>query len=180
MNDFVIENGVLKRYQGPDGDVVLPEEVTGMDAEAFDGCVSVTSITIPGELTVVGDSIFDDKGLRKIVAPQTPIYFWKKEGRMLSALRGYLEQGERYAPPILEEYEAWIAQREKLLPMIFHVDGVRGVMAFANHGKITAENFEEDFFQQAQRANATACVAFLLEWKNRHLGQTEIQRLFAL
>ena len=26
-NDFIIENGMLKKYQGPGGDVVIPENV---------------------------------------------------------------------------------------------------------------------------------------------------------
>ena len=30
INDFVIENGVLKKYQGQGGDVVIPEGVTSI------------------------------------------------------------------------------------------------------------------------------------------------------
>ena len=36
--DFVIENGVLKEYNGPGGVVVIPEGVTEIDGGAFRGC----------------------------------------------------------------------------------------------------------------------------------------------
>ena len=35
--DFVIENGVLKKYVGPGGDVVIPDGVTAISASAFRG-----------------------------------------------------------------------------------------------------------------------------------------------
>ena len=37
INDFVIENGVLKEYQGQGGDVVIPEGVTNIGAAAITG-----------------------------------------------------------------------------------------------------------------------------------------------
>ncbi len=33
--DFIIENGVLKKYTGPDGDVVIPEGVVEIGKDAF-------------------------------------------------------------------------------------------------------------------------------------------------
>ena len=35
INDFVIENGVLEKYTGPGGDVVIPEGVTSIGDSAF-------------------------------------------------------------------------------------------------------------------------------------------------
>ena len=34
-NDFIIENGVLKKYVGPGGAVIVPEEVTEIGIKAF-------------------------------------------------------------------------------------------------------------------------------------------------
>jgi hypothetical protein len=33
--DFIIENGVLTKYVGPDGDVVIPDEVVEIGEGAF-------------------------------------------------------------------------------------------------------------------------------------------------
>ena len=37
-NDFIIENGVLTKYVGPGGDVVIPEDVTEIGVQAFHMC----------------------------------------------------------------------------------------------------------------------------------------------
>ena len=34
-SDFIIENGVLKKYVGPGGDVVIPEGVSSVGKKAF-------------------------------------------------------------------------------------------------------------------------------------------------
>lgn len=52
LNDFIIENGVLKKYIGPGGDVVIPEEITEID------CFGVyfsnaESITFPDSVTYI-------------------------------------------------------------------------------------------------------------------------------
>ena len=56
--DFVIENGVLKEYVGPGGDVVVPEGVTSIGNAAFYWCRSLTSVTIPDSVTSIGYGAF--------------------------------------------------------------------------------------------------------------------------
>lgn len=58
LNDFVIENGVLKKYFGNDADVVIPEGVTKIGERAFYGCRSLTSITIPESVTEIDECAF--------------------------------------------------------------------------------------------------------------------------
>ena len=71
INDFVIENGVLKKYQGQGGDVVIPEGVTSIGAEAFEYCKSLTSIVIPESVTSIGDWAFNCcKRLTSVVIPE--------------------------------------------------------------------------------------------------------------
>lgn len=56
--DFVIENGVLKKYTGSDSDVVIPEGVTKIGGSAFEDCTSLTSVTIPNSVTSIGKWAF--------------------------------------------------------------------------------------------------------------------------
>ena len=58
MSDFVIENGVLKKYNGPGGDVTVPEGVTKIRDFAFRGCTGLTSVSLPDSVTEIGDSAF--------------------------------------------------------------------------------------------------------------------------
>ena len=57
-SDFVIENGVLKKYIGAGGDVVIPDGVTAIGDAAFAACSSVTAVTIPDSVTSIGKRAF--------------------------------------------------------------------------------------------------------------------------
>ena len=80
-NGFVIENGVLKKYTGDNGEVIVPEyvvaigegafaanksitSVTMMDglqrieAGAFEGCSNLVYLTFPSTLLMIGDRAF--------------------------------------------------------------------------------------------------------------------------
>ena len=69
-NDFVIENGVLKKYLGSGGDVVIPDGVYEIGTSAFSGCRELTSITIPGSVMRIRMSAFQCcKGLTTVTIP---------------------------------------------------------------------------------------------------------------
>ena len=57
-SDFIIENGVLKSYVGPGGDVVIPEGVTSIGDSSFRDCDSLTGIVIPEGVTRIGSDAF--------------------------------------------------------------------------------------------------------------------------
>ena len=58
-SDFEIVDGVLKKYYGEGGDVVIPDSVTSIANWAFKGCSSLTSITIPDSVSSIGQSAFE-------------------------------------------------------------------------------------------------------------------------
>ena len=58
MSDFQIENGVLVKYTGNGGDVVVPDGVTSIGNEAFYECSSLTSVTIPDGVMSIEDDAF--------------------------------------------------------------------------------------------------------------------------
>ena len=57
---FEIENGVLKKYTEEPGvtEVVIPEGVTSIGAEAFEACGNLTNVTIPDGVASIGDCAF--------------------------------------------------------------------------------------------------------------------------
>ena len=57
-SDFVIENGVLVKYNGPGGDVVIPEGVRKIGAEVFSNCSALTSVSIPQSLQSISFTAF--------------------------------------------------------------------------------------------------------------------------
>ena len=60
-NPFIIEHGVLTRYHGPGGNVVIPDGVTSIAPRAFLSCVTLRSVTIPEGVTeICGDFFSED------------------------------------------------------------------------------------------------------------------------
>lgn len=58
-SDFVIENGVLTQYLGNAAEVVIPEEVTVIDAEVFRNNQTITHVKLPSGLVKIGDRSFE-------------------------------------------------------------------------------------------------------------------------
>ena len=70
-SDFVIENGVLMKYNGPGGQVVIPEGVTIIGTRAFRNCAAMTEVVIPESVCEIGaDAFHGCKGLTRIFIPK--------------------------------------------------------------------------------------------------------------
>ncbi len=61
-SDLVIVDGVLTKYVGPGGNVVLPSSVTSIGSGAFKLCWKLTSVTIPDSVTSIGYQAFAECG----------------------------------------------------------------------------------------------------------------------
>ena len=70
MSDFRIKNGVLVKYVGNGGDVVIPDSVTAIGVKAFYDCHRLTSISIPDSVTSIGDGAFE--GCRNLTIINIP------------------------------------------------------------------------------------------------------------
>ena len=72
QRDFVIQNGILTKYQGPGGAVDVPAGVTGIGYRAFEGCTSLTSVSLPDGLTDIGSFAFQGcTGLTGVSLPDS-------------------------------------------------------------------------------------------------------------
>jgi hypothetical protein len=56
---FKIKKGILTRYIGSGGDVVIPKRVKEIGGEAFSGYSSLTAVTIPDGVTWIGEKAFN-------------------------------------------------------------------------------------------------------------------------
>ncbi len=156
MDGFEIKDGVLVNYRVNETAVVIPDGVTSIDYGTFDGC----------------------ENLQSILSTKIPIETWDSSERKRAAAFGYLQNRELFLDAdIAASYKKYaIGQRKKLLPVIFKNDAAAALAFYAEEKKITAANFEEDYLNPAQAANAKECVAFLLNWQNQNITVEDIEK----
>lgn len=83
ISDFIIENGKLREYIGPGGDIAIPEGVTEIDPSAFKRCkteylwektspVVMRSVVIPEGVTSLKCGTFKDcLELERVTLPES-------------------------------------------------------------------------------------------------------------
>ena len=170
-NGFVIIRNVLYSYQGSKTDVVIPEGVTSIGDEAFSYCKSLTGVVIPEGVKIKGKKAFAEcDALCTIMAPSMPLQYFIDEKLDVQAACGFLSAREFYTDP--DECEKYkkicMSKRKKLLAFIFKLDDAKALSFYIDEKKVTAKNFDTDYFVPALQAGAEKCKALLLEWKEQH------------
>ena len=98
-SDFTIENGVLKKYNGSGGDVVIPDGVTEIYSFAFSYKSSVTSIYLPASVAKIGSAAF--KGCTKLQG-----FTVSEDNKKFTSVNGVLYTADR------KQLEAYPAAKE--------------------------------------------------------------------
>ena len=83
-SDFIIENGQLKKYVGPGGDVVIPEGVRYLSILAFNQ-VSLTSLVLPASLHEKPSFMPAQEKLKDIFVAEGSPYFKSVDGVLYTA-----------------------------------------------------------------------------------------------
>jgi len=177
--------------------VQLPESLQTIGDYAFSGCSGLTAVTVPNSVRELGRGVFrscdqlqtlilptsltkpDNEMLRYLprllvlVAPGMPLHAIDSKLARLAAATGYLWYGERYEDPeTVAEYEAFIRRNRRLiLPNLLKMDAAQPLVRLLGCGKIQGKTFEETYLQPAQLLQANACVAALMEWRDRNLPE---------
>lgn len=114
-SDFDIRNGMLQRYTGPGGDVVLPPEVRSIGADAFAGCETLRTLRIDGKMDFIGTDAFARCPNLAVCAPQHPPGdAWDAESRLRMAL-GYCTAPELYKGDVAAAYARYAKGQRKRL-----------------------------------------------------------------
>lgn len=114
-SDFDIRNGMLLRYTGAGGDVVLPAEVRSIGADAFAGCEGLRSLRIDGRMDFIGTDAFARCPNAVVRAPlHPPGDAWDPESRLRMAL-GYCLEPELYEGDVAAAYARYAKGQRKRL-----------------------------------------------------------------
>lgn len=70
--DFEMDGTFLIKYNGPGGDVIIPEGVTVIAMNAFCDCNGLTSISIPESVKIIGEAAFSGcSNLNNVIIPNS-------------------------------------------------------------------------------------------------------------
>lgn len=168
-SDFVINSdGVLVKYQGYDGDVVIPNGVTAIGEKAFYLNLRLTSVTIPDSVASIGESAFGRcSSLTRVTIPNsvTEIGMSAFSGcTALTSVTGigkFALRGELYPEtkaPTYQEIRAWIKAEYG-----FNVNSTSISQSKRKYGPIADSGDAERRYTQKARPEkeAAICEAFI-------------------
>lgn len=157
--------------------LVIPESVVKIGRYAFTDCQTLEEIEVKGVLSDdMCKELSDLSGLQVVIAPKTPWNTIKKHKLSMQATIGYLLNREKYyKEDDVKEYQKYAAtQKKKILSVIFKEDFVEALDSYGVLHLIKINNFEEDFLNPAQDAQAVKCISYLMNLKNDHISEEEL------
>ena len=73
-SDFIIENGVLKKYVGSGGDVVIPDGITAINNSVFQNNTAIKTVLLPDGVRYIYRSVFQN--CTNLVSVRIPESVW--------------------------------------------------------------------------------------------------------
>lgn len=65
-SEFEVEDGIIIAYNGAGGDVEIPDGIAGIEREAFEGCTSIRSVSIPASVTSLHYTFLNCTSLERV------------------------------------------------------------------------------------------------------------------
>lgn len=148
----------------------IPESVTAIEKKFLENS-EIEMLSLPSNITRLPENALKDCGkLWFLNAPGISFEEIKERKLLIPATIGFLHNVEQYTPEQIAQYGRYAAsQKQKIVPILLKKDDIQGITTYGNLKKIMPESFDEIFMQPALKANATQCIAYLLDWKNNHI-----------
>jgi len=71
-NSSTIQKGAFGGFLEDIKEIIIPEGITSIEDNAFEGCATLTTVTLPGSLKHIGRNAFVDcKSLKTVVLPDS-------------------------------------------------------------------------------------------------------------
>ena len=169
-SDFIIENGVLKKYVGPGGDVVIPEGVTSIADHAFFHCRPLERIVIPDSVTNIGALAFDGYKLLQI----TDITILPPGDQRCAAVCFLEDGGDPSDPRSSSHYKFIKSNARKLMNKII---ANPQMLAIVLREKLLSPKHAIAYLDAAQIAGNEEAVAMLHNYDAGEITPSEKQQL---
>ena len=171
-SDFVIDDGVLKKYKGPGGDVVIPDGVTKIGDSAFRLSSEVTSITIPDSVISIGSDPFTSfrSQLSRIIASDK-VYdlLWAELNPTLRSSIAYSAIKSGIIANVVKLYVR--KKKAKFLEEVIKNDDVEAMAGFLSCFIKTDVGEIDSYIQKAD--SAVNIKAFLVDYRKTNYSASE-------
>lgn len=178
-------------------EIKIPDTVTEIDFMVFGSCNSLKKVYLSSGIQKIkpdafgycpnADVYFSGNPecvknrlgcVNSIIAPEIPASAFISSGERFNAVQGFFSNISLYEDDeIKKDYIAFAAKSyKKHLSWIFESDNVAAITLLGENKKITVKNFDEEFFEPAEKAQAQGCIAYLLDWKSKNITEDDINK----